>query len=262
MIPENFIEQWSINARWQTLDQVEQDLIISRALVCLYNDAFIKDRLVFRGGTALNKVYIDPAARFSEDLDFVQKCEEPITAIVDKIRSILESWLGTPKWKITESSAKLFYRYESVNKLPMKLKIEINLTEQFQVLDLIEKEFSVNSPWFSGKASLITYEMDELMATKLRALYQRRKGRDLFDIWYVYTNNLIEVNRMLDIFQKYCAKDNIYISRKNFVENMLYKRQHKDFNIDMSVLLHNNNHWEFNEAFDFVMNEIINKLPE
>lgn len=43
----------------------------------------------------------------------------------------------------------------------------------------------MDSPWFTGATDIITYELDDLMATKLRALYQRRKGRDLFDIWYM-----------------------------------------------------------------------------
>ena len=73
MIPENFIEQWRNSVKWRTFSQVEQDLVISRALVDLYNDPYIKDTLVFRGGTALNKLFLKPPARYSEDIDFVQK---------------------------------------------------------------------------------------------------------------------------------------------------------------------------------------------
>lgn len=72
MIPRIFIEQWQQqNVPWQTIAMIEHDLIISKALVCLYNDPKIKDSLVFRGGTALNKLFIQPPARYSEDLDFV-----------------------------------------------------------------------------------------------------------------------------------------------------------------------------------------------
>ena len=58
MIPENFIEQWQSSVKWRTLPQIEQDLVISRALVDLYNEPYIKDALVFRGGTALNKLFL------------------------------------------------------------------------------------------------------------------------------------------------------------------------------------------------------------
>ena len=128
MIPENFIEQWRSSVKWRTLPQIEQDLVISRALVDLYNEPYIKDALVFRGGTALNKLFLKPPARYSEDIDFVQKRSEPIGKTIDAIRELLNPWLGDPKWKVTERSAKLVYKYESIGKLPVKLKIEISTT--------------------------------------------------------------------------------------------------------------------------------------
>lgn len=73
MIPENFIQEWRENARWQSLVQVEQDLIISRALVDLYNEPYVRESLAFRGGTALNKLFLKPPSRYSEDIDIVQK---------------------------------------------------------------------------------------------------------------------------------------------------------------------------------------------
>lgn len=82
MIPENFIEQWQSSVKWRTLPQIEQDLVISRALVDLYNEPYIKDALVFRGGTALNKLFLKPPARYSEDIDFVQKRPEPIGQLI------------------------------------------------------------------------------------------------------------------------------------------------------------------------------------
>lgn len=97
MIPKDFIEEWRENARWQNLVQVEQDLIISRALVDLYNEPHVRESLVFRGGTALNKLFLKPSARYSEDIDFVQKRIEPIGKTIDAIREILKPWLGDPR---------------------------------------------------------------------------------------------------------------------------------------------------------------------
>lgn len=114
MIPENFIEQWHSSVKWRTRPQVEQDLVISRALVDLYNEPYIKDALVFRGGTALNKLFLKPPARYSEDIDFVQKRPEPIGKTIDSIRILLKPWMGDPQWKITPRSAKLIYKYESL----------------------------------------------------------------------------------------------------------------------------------------------------
>lgn len=261
MIPNIFIQNWSGHVKWQTPAQVEQDLIISRALVDIYNDPHIKDALVFRGGTALNKLFINPPSRYSEDIDFVQKNADPIGHTINAIREVLKPWLGDPKWKITHRSAKLIYKYESVNKSASKLKIEINTTEHFQVLPFKTVPFSMDSDWFKGAADITTYEMDELMATKLRALYQRRKGRDLFDVWYVSANELINLARVFDIFSKYCTYNNIKISREEFLKNLEQKKDHRDFNMDMSVLLPSKLHWNFDEAYKFVVDKVVSGLP-
>ncbi len=241
-------------------EQIEQDLVISRALVDLYNEPYIKDALVFRGGTALNKLFINPPARYSEDIDFVQKRPEPIGQTIDAIRALLKPWLGDPKWKITERSAKLIYKYESINKVPTKLKIEINTTEHFQVLPLCVEKFDVQSEWFNGSADIITYEIDELMATKLRALYQRRKGRDLFDVWYVADRNLINLNRVFDIFHQYCTYNDVKITGEEFLKNLELKKDHRDFHMDMSVLLPSKLHWNFEKAYQFVVDNVISRL--
>jgi len=261
MIPNIFIQNWSNHVKWQTPAQIEQDLIISRALVDLYNDPHIKDALVFRGGTALNKLFINPPSRYSEDIDFVQKNADPIGQTINAIREVLKPWLGDPKWKITQRSAKLIYKYESINRSASKLKIEINTTEHFQVLPLKTVPFSMNSAWFTGSADIITYEMDELMATKLRALYQRRKGRDLFDVWYVADRNLINLNRVFDIFAKYCTYNDVKITGEEFLKNLEVKKDHRDFHMDMSVLLPSKLHWNFEEAYQFVVDNVISRLP-
>ena len=261
MIPEIFIEQWRNIAKWQTPAQVEQDLVISRALVELYNNSHIKEALIFRGGTALNKLFLNPPARYSEDIDFVQKNSAPIGQTIDAIRELLKPWLGDPKWKITQRSAKLIYKYEAINKLPAKLKIEINTTEHFQVLPLKTKKFSVNSEWFNGSSNIITYEIDELIATKLRALYQRRKGRDLFDLWYVSKQELIRLDRVFDVFAKYCVNDCINISKNEFIKNLALKKSHPDFQVDMNALLPLELNWDFEEAYQFVVDKVINRLP-
>lgn len=260
MIPENFIEAWRTYAKWQNTNQVEQDLVISRALIDLYNDPYIQDALVFRGGTALNKLFLKPPARYSEDIDFVQKRPEPIGKTIDTIRSIFKPWLGDPKWKITERSAKLIYQYEASNTLPAKLKIEINTTEHFQVLPLRAEPFALDSEWFEGRANIITYEMDELIATKLRAVYQRRKGRDLFDLWYVLSQNLINLDQVIDIFHQYCANDGLKISGEQFKQNLILKRENKDFQLDMNLLLPRDVTWNFAEAFDYVLENISPRL--
>jgi len=216
MIPEMYIEQWKENAPWVTLSMIEQDMVISRALVALYNEPKISNALAFRGGTALNKLFIQPAARYSEDLDFVQIASEPIGGTIDAIRNVMDEWMGDPKRKLTERSAKLIYRYKAIDNTTAKLKIEINTTEHFQIESLQKYPFSISSEWFGGEASIVSYTLDELMGTKLRALYQRRKGRDLFDLWFVLDKGMIDVDKVISVFEAHCVKYKDPITRAMF----------------------------------------------
>lgn len=259
MIPAELIEQWREKAPWKEIHMVEQDLIINRALVCLYNNQKVQNSLIFRGGTALNKIYLKPAARYSEDLDFVQKSAESIGETLDEIRIALD-WLGKPSSERTSRSVKLVYKYTSVSNLRMKLKIEINILEHFQIKEISKTPFEFESEWFSGNSVISVNQIEELMATKIRALYQRRKGRDLFDLWYVFSKNLADVDETIKIFKKYCEWEGISVSQTMFQNNLDLKKLNRDFRVDMDVLLPYKIEWNFDEAFEFVLEKIVQKL--
>ncbi len=260
MIPEIYVEQWRKHSKWQTLGMLEQDMIISRALICLYNNSTVKSDLLFRGGTALNKIYIQPASRYSEDIDFVQKHAKPIGETLDQIRDSLIDWLGEPKRKITQRSAKLVYKYQNIEGLISRLKIEINTTEHIQILPIAEIPFSITSEWYSGECLISSYAIEELMATKLRALYQRRKGRDLFDLWLIFSKEHANIDNVMPIFHEYCRHEGIHMSKALFQNNLSLKRLNADFRVDMNTLLPSNASWDFEKAFDFVQEKIINKI--
>ena len=96
MIPKRYIDEWKEQAPWPIDAQVEQDLIIARTLVELFSDELVRCTLAFRGGTALHKLYLQPQARYSEDIDLVQISSEPINPILKQIRERL-SFLGTKR---------------------------------------------------------------------------------------------------------------------------------------------------------------------
>lgn len=260
MIIEEILEDWRKVAPFKTMAMVEQDLIISRALVCLYEDAVIRDKLVFRGGTALNKLFMKLPSRYSEDIDLVQRRAEPIGPVIDAMRGALESWLGSPKRKMSARSVKLIYKYEGVDGAASKLKIEINTTEHFQVLPLQVMPFSVDSEWFAGESAVVTYALEELMATKLRALYQRRKSRDLFDMWYVCRQGKVDIAQMMGIFWHYCAHEGASITKALFQDNLAEKCLNKDFRADMLPMLSDDQDWDFDSAYDFVHEQVVGRL--
>ena len=130
MIAKNIVEAWRKNAPWPLLGQVEQDLIISRALVELYNNDYLKTRIAFRGGTALHKLILPKPLRYSEDIDLNRLESGSAGPLIDEVRTSLGQMLGRPK-KVeqTDRSVKLIYKYNSVDGNVRKLKIEINVRE-------------------------------------------------------------------------------------------------------------------------------------
>ena len=135
MIPRDYITAWRAEVPWVQDIQVEQDLVISRALVELFANPVVANALAFRGGTALYKLYIKPAARYSEDIDLVQMRAEPAGPVMEALRSILDPWLGPPRWKQTEGRVTFVYRFSSEDTPPigMRLKVETNTREHFAV---------------------------------------------------------------------------------------------------------------------------------
>jgi hypothetical protein len=126
VIPRDYITSWRAQAPWVQDIQVEQDLIICRALVELFSNPVLARSLAFRGGTALYKLYIKPPARYSEDIDLVQMRPEPAGPVMESLRSVLDPWLGAPRWKQTEGRVTFVYRFSSEDTPPigMRLKVE------------------------------------------------------------------------------------------------------------------------------------------
>ena len=263
MIPKDNITAWRAQAPWPLDAQVEQDLVISRAIVNLFSDTRLADSLAFRGGTALYKIYLTPPARYSEDIDLVQERAESIGETLDRARAILDPWLGKPRRTLKEGRVTLVYRFESedVPPLTLRLKIEINTREHFTEFGVKKVPFEVTNPWFNGVANVATYSINELLCTKLRALYQRRKGRDLFDIWYALDTARCDPAKLLACFDRYMAEDGHRVSRAQFEENLAKKRQQPEFRDDVRPLLRPGLSWNCDTAMDGVLESLVSRLP-
>ncbi|HXE54449.1 MAG TPA: nucleotidyl transferase AbiEii/AbiGii toxin family protein [Tepidisphaeraceae bacterium] len=238
MIPRAYITEWRAAAPWLDDAQVEQDLVLSRAVVELFNAPALGGKLALRGGTALNKLFLPEPVRYSEDIDLVQIEPAPIGPILDAVRATLDPWLGEPR-RTVKQMATLAYRFES--EVPpirtLRLKVEINTHEHFTELGYQNRQLSVRSRWFTGVADILTYSIDELMGTKLRALYQRRKGRDLFDLWLCLDRGLVDSAAVIRCFHRYMAAEKHAVSRAQFEENLHGKARDEVFSSDIAPLL-------------------------
>jgi len=262
MIPKAYIAKWKDKAPWNSNDQIEQDLIISRTLVAIFSDEFLKENLAFRGGTALHKLYLNPAPRYSEDIDLVQIKAGPITPILNHIDKVITFFEEKRVVKQKANNNAVIYRFNSeYEETRLRLKLEINCREHFNVLDWVHFPFKVENGWFTGEAALTTYNENELLGTKLRALYQRKKGRDLFDLYYAYQNLEIDYGQLINCYNEYMAfvVDNPP-SRRQFLQNVEEKQIDRDFTGDMEGLLRPEIEYDQTQAFKWLKQDIIEKL--
>ena len=224
MIPGAYVQEWSAATPWPDPRQVEQDLIICRALCDIFNEPFLAERLSFRGGTAINKLLFRQPLRYSEDIDLVQARPEPIGPTIDAIRRAL-SWLGPCRRRPAPHSTHLVFGFapEVDPTATLKLKVEINTREHESLYGFRGYSFRVENPWFAASTSIVSFEPEELFGTKLRALLQRRNNRDLFDINEGLTQLPLDPEKVVTCFHHYLAHEGTQITRANAEQRMLAK---------------------------------------
>lgn len=224
MIPNAYIQAWSAKSPWPTSQQVEQDLIICRALCDLFNAPALKGKIAFRGGTAINKLLFKQPLRYSEDIDLVQMQAEPIGTTVDAIRDAL-SWLGKCNREQAGHSMHLVFKFapEADPQATLKLKVEINTREHEHLFGIKSYPFAVDSDWHQGKTEIASFEPEELFGTKLRALLQRRKNRDLFDLHHGLEQLAMDPDKLIACFDHYLALEGKPITRAVAEQRMLEK---------------------------------------
>jgi len=172
-------------------------------------------------------------------------------------------FLGKPviKQKINNNTLLFRFNSEILPIKPIRLKVEINTREHFNVLGLIQQDFSVNSNWYSGTCNITTYQLEELLGTKVRALYQRRKGRDLFDLWKALSTHTPNIDKIIRCYREYIGfVVNNPPTQKEYLLNMELKLQDEEFLGDTEMLLHPDEEYNPLEAWELVRKELIEKL--
>ena len=204
MIPTAYIQAWSATVPWP--------------------DPWLADRLAFRGGTAIHKLLFRTPLRYSEDIDLVQMHVEQIGPTVDAVRRAL-SWLGPCRRKAAAHSIHLVFRFrpEADPSTTLKVKVETNTREHGSLYGFRAYPFRVENGWHTSTASIMSYEPEELFGTKLRALLQRRKNRDIFDLNEGLVQLSLDPMKVVASLEHYLAHEGIQITRANAEERMLAK---------------------------------------
>jgi predicted nucleotidyltransferase component of viral defense system len=262
VIPLDYITEWRTEAPWVDDAQVEQDLVISRALVEIFRHPLLAESVALRGGTALSKLHLRPPERYSEDIDLVQTTAQPAGPMMNALRTVLEPWLGKAKWKQAEGRITFYFRFTAEGSpVPLRLKVETNTREHFALYGLRKAPFAVSSRWFEGACDIQTYELDELLGTKFRALYQRKQARDLFDLEIALTRLPVDTGRIVSAFLEYMEHEGHPITRAQVEQNVALKMRDGAFLADLSPLLASGDGWDPVRAEAIVSQRLVALLP-
>lgn len=254
MIPAAFITEWQAQVAWPERYQVEQDLVLSRLMVEIAADELLGGELVMRGGTCLHKLHLPSAHRYSEDLDYVRRTTGPVGRYLDALRAIVER-VGLEVADIDRGGQMVRMVLDADatgSRQRIRIKIETNISETKSFKPTMGIEHVVSSHWWRGSAVVSTFMLDEMMATKLRALYQRRKGRDLFDLWIVLSTQETTPTTIVDGLRHYMA-DAVF-TYPQLRLNLLDKLADAGFRADLEGLLVDSlDGYDIDVAADIVM---------
>lgn len=142
----------------------------------------------------------------------------------------------------------------------LKLKIETNTWEHFAVRGTTKMPFAVDSRWWRGAAEITTFPLEELLGTKLRALFQRKKGRDLFDLWVALASG-VDPAAIVDVFRAYMQRTGREITRAVFEEDLAGKLHLPALTEDVPVLLPPGANFDIATGAARVEGELIALLP-
>ena len=257
MITRNDITAWGIEHPWPETDQVEQDLLLSQAICVIADDSFLKDELALRGGTAFHKLLLQEPYRYSEYLDYVRTTEGGIGKVMRRLTDI-GSELGYSVNTKMGMFPKVIWKFTSASGLPGKIKIEINTQERKPIHGFYFADYHVDSPYYSGNAKVRTFISEELTATKIRALYQRSKGRDLYDLWLAIKILSLDKAVILDTFEAYRPEG---LTGKEIVSNLRTKLSDRQFTEDVANMIrHDAPEYDPQSAGNFIIEELLESL--
>ena len=264
---------------WAAQYQVEQDLLLCRAMVALFDDTFLSSQVAMRGGTLLHKVHLAPASRYSEDIDLVVVGTRPEEHIRRAVRRVLAEVFGAPKasaWGTLKLALRNAVQPSRVLRMTYSLPsiiepgrmldivIEANVTERKPHRSVVEIPFGFPFRGKSVQTRIKGYDIHEMLGTKMRAMFQRKRGRDLFDLYWALTKSTspVDPSGIIESFQHYMKQERTTAGRAEFVGIFEAHLKDRGFCSDMEPLLRSGITYDPQSAGSFVKANLLSLLPE
>lgn len=175
------------------LAEAEKDYFLAVVLNCIYN-SHLKDKLVFKGGTALYHCYL-PQLRFSEDLDFTSIAKNiKLENVVNVLKP--EDYLEIKETYVSNNTIKIEQlKYQGPLNMPNSLKVEIDFTQNV-VLAPVETGYK---NFWKVETKLKVMDIREISAEKIRAMSDRARYRDFYDQYMILKNYDIKLGEIINI---------------------------------------------------------------
>ncbi len=250
---------WQTHAPWPKRSQIEQDLRLSRGVAAIFTDEMLRSHLAMRGGTVLHKAHLAPAARYSEDIDLVLTKPMDTDVLERNLLRVLTPILGTPAPSIFQDAWLALRNASNRSKIlsikfkfiPIGLnrnetiKVDINLNEHAALFPLVNVNFqSLDEEGELVTAQAISYDINEMLGTKTRALMQRQQGRDLFDLWFAWSQSqagvtpyTVDGKRAMEAFEWYLANEGTVMGVEEAGQLLDQRLRNPAFRQDMNTLL-------------------------
>jgi predicted nucleotidyltransferase component of viral defense system len=264
---------------WAAQYQVEQDLLLCQTMAALFDDKFLSPQIAMRGGTLLHKVHLSPAARYSEDIDLVVVGTRPANHIRLAIRRVLADVLGAPKKSVwdklilairntVEPSSVLRMTYSMPSIIEpnrtLDIVVEANVTERKPQRAVVEIPFSFPFRDKTVQTYLKGFDIHEMLGTKMRALFQRKRGRDLFDLYWALTKSPTPVKprEIIASFKHYLDLEGTQAGRDEFVSILENHLKDREFCSDTQPLLRTDISYDPQVAGSYVKSHLLKLLPK
>jgi predicted nucleotidyltransferase component of viral defense system len=202
------------------LDIAQKDYFLALVLELIY-DSPLKNKLIFKGGTALHHCYLSQK-RFSEDIDFTSLDNE---ISFEEVKEVIEEDDTFVVDKVFESNYTIKIerlKYEGLLGQNGSIKVEI---DRHQNVVLPGREIQYKNVW-NIPVSPILMDGREILAEKLRAISQRARYRDFYDLYFLLTELQLDLNFSIELLkQKEIRKP---ILSKNIINNWQIAREEKE----------------------------------
>ena len=248
------VEAWGEAKGIPALALAEQDYRLTDVLARICTDEVLRTRLAFKGGTAINKLHLGTSGRLSVDLDFnLLGTRDSVQGARGEIRARVVKALREHDDTMTIShdhaweSLRATGNYRPLSgENPMKMKVEVSMVERLPIAGTLERPLATVG---GGTVDVPTYTLEELLSTKFRALYRRKKGRDLYDMdqSLPLIRNPVLMRRMA-VFHFYRA--GILFQAREVADNIRAKLRDERFVGESALYLRGGVEWDGHLAAD------------